>query len=425
MNCKSCHQPLFTQVPYCPFCGVAVAATAAPALAPVSAVTPPAAASAAPVAAVAPVAPVASVHAAARGAAAAPVPAAKPVSAPVPPQPTAAATAAKPAVKPAASAARPPAASATTANQTGAGSAGAKSGAAGKRKRSWGKIALILIGLLVVLSWFGKSPSKDKLACETALTQGSKLLAAGDLAGASAQSVHANVSCSGAARSKAEDLQAAVLKAENSGSSCSRSLKGIDDQLDNFQLGSARSRLDKLDRRCAADTTAKKLRQRLATALAAASSATDAARRALAQRDANAADKAIDRLAGLNRDSDDLPGLRAALATLQAEQAAARQAPATPPVVTSAPAPTPTPVTVQRQPAAAAVKPEVHNAKAEMAVSFIQDAEAALSQGRFDAARTYLDSARRMDPNSPRLDAMARQIRERERQLMQQETTIR
>ena len=283
----------------------------------------------------------------------------------------------------------------------------------------------------MVLSWFGKSPSKDKLACETALTQGSKLLAAGDLAGASAQSVHANVSCSGAARSKAEDLQAAVLKAENSGSSCSRSLKGIDDQLDNFQLGSARSRLDKLDKRCAADTTAKKLRQRLATALAAASSATDAARRALAQRDANAADKAIDRLAGLNRDSDDLPGLRAALATLQAEQAAARQAPAAPPVATSAPAPTPTPTptptpaTVQRQPAAAAVKPEVHNAKAEMAVSFIQDAEAALSQGRFDAARTYLDSARRMDPNSPRLDAMARQIRERERQLMQQETTIR
>jgi tetratricopeptide (TPR) repeat protein len=284
------------------------------------------------------------------------------------------------------------------------------------------------VALLFVLSWFGKSPSKDKLACETALTQGSKLLAAGDLAGASAQSVHANVSCSGATRSKAEALQAAVLKAENSGSSCSRALKAIDDQLDNFQLGGARSRLDKLDKRCAADATAKKLRQRLATAQTAANTATDAVRRALSQRDANAADKAIDRLAGLNRDSDDLAGFRATLATLQAEQAAARQAAATPPAVTSAPVITAAPAAVQRQPAAPAtptVKPEVHNAKAEMAVSFIQDAETALSQGRFDAARTYLDSARRMDPNSPRLDAMARQIRERERQLMQQETTIR
>lgn len=290
------------------------------------------------------------------------------------------------------------------------------------------------MGLLFVLSWFGKSPSKDKLACETALTQGSKLLAAGDLAGASAQSVHANVSCSGAARSKAEDLQAAVVKAENTGTSCSRALKAIDGQLDNFQLGGARSRLDKLDKRCAADATARKLRQRLVTAQTAANTATDAVRRALSQRDANAADKAIDRLAGLNRDSDDLAGFRAALATLQTEQAAARQAAAAPPAVTTTPAPAPVitaPAAVQRQPAAAAipatpaVKPEVHTAKAEMAVSFIQDAETALSQGRFDAARTYLDSARRMDPNSPRLDAMARQIRERERQLMQQETTIR
>jgi hypothetical protein len=313
-----------------------------------------------------------------------------------------------------------------------------------QRKRSWIKIALILVGLLFVLSWFGRGPSKDTLACDNALNQGNKLLAAGNLAGASAQSVHANVSCSGAARSKAEDLQAAVLKAENSGISCARALKAIDDQLDNHQLGTARSQLDQLNKRCAADAGAKKLRQRLVTAQNGANSATEAVRRALAQRDAGAADKAIDRLAGLNRDADDLAGFRAALATLQAEQASARQAATVPaaaanaptPAATRAPAqpvlatpsvqtPTPTPAVTQRQPAAPLVKPEVHNAKAEMAVSFIQDAETALSQGRFDAARTYLDSARRMDPNSPRLDALARQIRERERQLMQQETTIR
>lgn len=313
------------------------------------------------------------------------------------------------------------------------------------RKRSWVKVALILVGLLFVLSWFGRGPSKDTLACDNALNQGNKLLAAGNLAGASAQSVHANVSCSGAARSKAEDLQAAVLKAENAGTSCARALKAIDDQLDNHQLGTARSLLDQLNKRCAADAGAKKLRQRLVTAQNGANSATEAVRRALAQRDAGAADKAIDRLASLNRDADDLAGFRAALATLQAEQASARQAATAPAAAANAPtpaaartpvtqpvpatpspqSPTPAPAVTQRQPAAPLVKPEVHNAKAEMAVSFIQDAETALSQGRFDAARTYLDSARRMDPNSPRLDALARQIRERERQLMQQETTIR
>lgn len=412
MNCKSCHKPLFTLVPYCPFCGVAVTATAAPAsalaaAAAAAAVTPPPA----PVAKPAPVS----------TAKAAPAPAAAPV------QPAPAAT------KPAPTAAKPAAAASAAKTATGktSGQPPGNSPPSAKppRKRSWVQIALILVGLLFVLSWFGKSPSKDKLACETALTQGNKLLAAGDLAGASAQSVHANVSCSGATRSKAEALQAAVLKAENSGSSCSRALKAIDGQLDNFQLGGARSRLDKLNQRCAADATAKKLRQRLVTAQTAANTATDAVRRALSQRDANAAGKAIDRLAGLSRDSDDLAGFRAALATLQAEQAAAKQAVATPPAVTTAPAPAPVipavPAAVQRQPATPAVKPDVHNAKAEMAVSFIQDAETALSQGRFDAARTYLDSARRMDPNSPRLDAMARQIRERERQLMQQETTIR
>ena len=350
-----------------------------------------------------------------------------------------------------------------------------------KFKLGWFKVLLILIGLLVILSRCGGGSPEDKKACLTALGQGNKLLARGDVAGAGIQSANANAYCRGDTRAKAEELQTAVAKAENSGTACSRALKTIDGLLDNHQLDSARSRLDKLDKKCAADAGAKKLRQRLSTAQGAANSATDAVRRTLNQRDAGAAAKALDRLNGLNRDSADLPGLRAMLASLQAEQAAAAAAPppeparvaaqvkapaqvqspgqaqaqtpasaqvsaplqtsaatrATTPALTRAttPAPqvtsttpqiaTPAASTLARSQPAPAVRQEVHNAKAEMAVSFIQDAETALSQSRFDAARTYLDSARRMDPNSPRLDTVSRQIRDRERQMMQQETTIR
>lgn len=341
-----------------------------------------------------------------------------------------------------------------------------------KFKLGWFKVLLILIGLLVILSRCGGGSPEDKKACLTALSQGNKLLARGDVAGAGIQSANANAYCRGDTRAKAEELQTAVAKAENSGTACSRALKTVDGLLDNHQLDSARNRLDKLDKKCAADAGAKKLRQRLSTAQSAANSATDAVRRALNQRDAGAAAKALDRLNGLNRDSADLPGLRAMLASLQAEKAAAvaaapapisttapasaqvqaqtparapasgqasapLQPSATTPALTRAttPAPqvtsttpqiaTPATSTLARSQPAPAVRQEVHNAKAEMAVSFIQDAETALSQSRFDAARTYLDSARRMDPNSPRLDTVGRQIRDRERQMMQQETTIR
>lgn len=358
-----------------------------------------------------------------------------------------------------------------------------------KFKLGWFKVLLILIGLLIILSRCGGGSPEDKKACLTALGQGNKLLARGDVAGAGIQSANANAYCRGDTRAKADELQTAVAKAENSGTACSRALKTIDGLLDNHQLDSARNRLDKLDKKCAADAGAKKLRQRLSTAQSAANSATDAVRRALNQRDASAAAKALDRLNGLNRDSADLPGLRAMLASLQAEQAAAVAAAPAPeparavaqvkapasaqvqspaqsqtqtpaqvsaPLQTSAatrvttpaltrtatPAPqvasttaqmatstpqaaTPAASTLARSQPAPAVRQEVHNAKAEMAVSFIQDAETALSQSRFDAARTYLDSARRMDPNSPRLDTVSRQIRDRERQMMQQETTIR
>ena len=62
--------------------------------------------------------------------------------------------------------------------------------------------------------------------------------------------------------------------------------------------------------------------------------------------------------------------------------------------------------------------------RSEMAQAFLRDAERSLLEGKFDAAKTYLESARRVDPGNARIDNLSRRIRERERQVLQTETTI-
>ncbi|MET0321783.1 MAG: hypothetical protein ABW069_13790 [Duganella sp.] len=454
-SCKHCAQPLYTLVPHCPFCGAAggTVSPPAPAIAPrgepvgeagfgsgspstAAQNAPPAAAAQPPHLTVVPPLPPKATPTAPppRAAAPSPPPVHLPESLQKPKEagarPAAGVGTAAP-VDWAAGGSNPPPRSATGPATSSAAGAAPNPRPKRSASRTAAIVVLALVGFFIVYNSFKGRSARDDQACLAAVSQGEKRLTAGDVAGANAQGIRANDSCGGALKSKAENLQADILKVENAATACTRALGAIDDQLDNHELGAARSGLDKLDRRCASNATGKKLRQRLNTASSAAGNATDAARRALAQRDPNAAAKAIDRLAGLNSDASELPGFRASLADLQAAAAAAAApaavgTPATAQVPAQAATPAPTTTaTTARAPATPVVKPEVHSAKAEMAVGFIQDAETALSQGRFDAARTYIDSARRMDPASPRLDAVARLIRERERQLMQQETTIR
>lgn len=294
-------------------------------------------------------------------------------------------------------------------------------------QRSWGKILLGIVLVLGGLAYLGRKPAQDDSACTAAFDQGTKLIASGDLAGARMQSLQANALCTGSAKAKSETLQAALADADKAGNACSRGLNAIGSQLEDRQLNQARSNLDQLDSSCSATPAAGKLRQRLSQAQNEANGALQATRQALAGNDAAKASAALERLMALNSEAADVPHLSAELAKLQSEVNAAEQPVATP----VAAMPQPTPVTA---PAIAMPKmPDVHapkidpaaSAKAEMAQSFLRDAETALSQRKFDAARTYLDSARRMDPGNPRLDSLAQQIRERERQMMQQETTIR
>lgn len=416
-SCTTCAAALYSDVKYCPFCGngttaearankTAPAPAAAPAAAPVeqAAVPAPRAKRAAEAAA----APAPAVSAA-PAAAAAPVPDAS--AAPAPKAASRAAPArTTPAPVPADAPPVPP-----------------KKSGNGK----WIVLGVVLVGLFF---YFKGKPDQNELACNAAFDAGNKALLAKDIAGARSQALQANGVCTGASRSKAQSLQAAIDSAESASTGCLRSFRAIDSHLDDHKLTSARDALNQLSSSCSADPDAAESRKKLGAAVAATQAAQATLREALDAKDVAAAKTAYGRLAGLNRENGDLGSLKNELDQLTAAAAAAAEAPPVPAAPEPAPvqAAAPTPVRAIDAPRPFTPPPvrklETDNGasvKAEMAAGFLRDAEMALSQKKFDAAKTYVDSARRMDPNNPRLDGMLQRIRDREFQVLQQESTIR
>lgn len=407
-KCVKCQAVLVGGVAFCPFCGQGVAGAVAPPPLPkpVAAVVPPA-----PVPAPVPVKaepkPEPRVEPKVEPRLE-PKPAPQPVQKPVPqpvPQPV-------PAPKPVPKVdtpARPP--------------------AAPKQWPRW--LAGIGVLALVIVYMNGKPGGKSESACNDAIDSGLKLVADGSLDGARQKLATAKNVCTGKSSAKAEDLQAAIGKAGAATGGCQRSVKAIENALDSKRLQSASEAIAKLDADCAGAATVASLRKQLARQQAAAASVQVGVRQALDNSDASAAQNGIAKLEAIDREYPELKQLKADL------QALNTPAPA--------PAPTPTPVPtpvdpaptrpIQTEPAAPRVverpapapAPAVDNGAAmrnEMAQSFLRDAERAMADGRFDAAKTYLDSARRVDPNNPRIDSLSRRIRERERQVLQTETTI-
>ena len=419
-SCPTCASSLYSEVKYCPFCGTGTATGARPK--PAAAPVPPPA----PAAADAVVtesgrntAPAQPVPAAAAPAAAAPAPARAAEAA----RPAAQGWAAGKNAKAAASALPP-----GTPPPPPLSPPPPKSG-----KGKWIVIGAALVALFIYT--VGK-PDPAELACDSALEQGNKALLAKDLTGARAQAATASGACKGpAARKEVTTLLNAVAAAQKKNTGCQRSFRIIGSHLEEHKLASARTALNGLSLNCADDADATALRSRLSEATGAADSAQAALRTALDNKDLAAAKSNLQALKMTNRENPDLPGLKAEVAQL----AAAEAAPAAPannpaPAAPVAAAPAPAPVSAapraaepvrERAPARRSAPESTANPKAEMASAFLHDAETALAQKKFDAARTYVDSARRVDPTNPRLDSLTQQIRDRERQVLQQETIIR
>jgi len=284
----------------------------------------------------------------------------------------------------------------------------------------------VLAAVIVYMN--GKPGGKNESACNDAIDSGLKLVADGSLDGARQKLATAKNVCTGKSSAKADDLQAAIGKAGAASSGCQRSVRAIERAIDGHQLQSAAKGIAALDIDCAGASSVDSLRKQLARQQAAAASVLVGVRQALDGKDATAAQNGIARLEAIDREAVELPQLKADVQALSAPAPVSVQAPA--PVSMPAqqePAPA---RAVERSALAERRPPEtapVDSGAAmrnEMAQSFLRDAERSLLEGKFDAAKTYLESARRVDPGNARIDNLSRRIRERERQVLQTETTI-
>lgn len=311
---------------------------------------------------------------------------------------------------------------------------------AGQRPRSGGKGRWALVaglGLAAIAGYQVLSGPPKSDACEQALTASAQKLASGDAAGARSQSVLALASCQGDARARTLEIQASADKMLAAQSDCDRAIRSATSQLGEHRLRSARTTLDQLGTECPQAEAAEELRQRIEQAQQAASVAEDELRKLLTLGDAAGAKGALERLQGLNREHENLQALRTEVqAALQADNpvAAPVEPAATAVLAPQAPvAPIAPAVLVPQAPAlplppadrSAVTSPATAGRQPDLVQAFLRDAEAALAQSRFDAARTFVESARRVDPANPRAAGLLRQIKERELQALKDETVLR
>lgn len=405
-SCAHCAERLFSAVAFCPYCGAATAAAARPGgRTPDAPERQPGRIPDAPDTGTSPPAPVPSsapAHAPQAAGVPAPPPAPVPASAP-------SADAAKAAAVSAAPAPAAPAGTATKADTANTALPPLPPSPVRQARRT-GRAPWVLLALAGLgLAGYWKFRSADDGPCREALSASARALSQGDAAGGRRQAVLALGACGGDDAAKARVLQGQADQALAVQAACERALQGAASQLDTQRLLSARKQLDGLDARCTRSDGATVLRQRLEQAQRAADGSADSVRKQLVLGDTRGAQASLDRLQGQNREHAELPALRAEVrAALAAQQ---RPAPAQVP-------PAPRPV-VQPPPSAPPAAPPV------VVQDFLRQAERALAQSRFDAARTYVDSALRIDPSNAQAGGLLRRIQERELQVLREETTIR
>ncbi len=420
MTCASCEKPLFSAVSFCPYCGTRQGSASAAAAALQAPVTVPPAAQTPPPPESHPKGEKTRIRARTEQAAD------TPVASNTAKAGAAAAYAAVAPALPGGAAARP---ASTTLPSPKAG------------LKRWQKILLGLIVVLALFAYIGKRNASRGLVCQSALSEGQQALDRGDIDAARQHSEVAESNCSGPAKDQLGVFQKAVQLA-SSVEGCRSNQRLLNSQLNEHKLESASKTLARLVPKCAAEASSGKLRRRLTQAQASANTALQQTRRALSSQNLAGARQALANLLAINSESEQRAELENDIVRLQTiseargdNLPAASTSPTTPaapspvlhtpaPVQLTAPAPASAPATASDE-SRTARPGAVANAKAEMAQTFINDAETALAQRRFDSARTYLDSARRMDPANPRLESLQQQIRDKERQLLQQDTSIR
>lgn len=272
-------------------------------------------------------------------------------------------------------------------------------------------LALVVLGGAVYFLG-GKSSSKTD-QCQDSLTQSASMLASGKAAEARSQAVLAMASCSGEGRSKATDLLAASDKALEKVAACERSFRQIGSLIADKRVQRAGSQLDALDTACIESAQGKDLRQRIDEAQATANDAADGVRKHLAEGNLKGALEQLDRLTNSNREHKDLSSLRQEVQGAGAIQMSAQGVDPSSQRATTGTSSTDASESAGQ---AAAVPQQPAQDDAEKVQAYLHEAESALRQLRFDAAKTAVENARRLDPVNPRAAALLRRIKEREQQ---------
>ncbi|WP_093222462.1 MULTISPECIES: hypothetical protein [unclassified Variovorax] len=275
-------------------------------------------------------------------------------------------------------------------------------------------MALLSIGVTVY--WLSR-PSEKEVACNTQLASAAEKLAAGDAVGARGQTVLALASCSADSRSKAAALQAAADKTLAARANCEKGLRRAESLIGEHRLQSARSAMDQLDTACIDAPQAKTLRLQLDAGQSAASSAEADVRQKIAMGNVKAARASLDQLGAANREHPEIAALRTEIqnaAKAQEEAAAAAAAVAGAAAAPSAPGFMEVPARANAMPAP----------QQDLVSGFLRDAETAMAELKFDKAKTYVESARRIDPANSQAAFLARRIKERELAYARKEMTI-
>lgn len=293
--------------------------------------------------------------------------------------------------------------------------------------------AAIAVAILIVLIGFlSRGPNKQDVLCDQQVGAGTKLAQSGDFAGATEQSRLAASSCMGSRTAKASELQTLVTTtrtAQIARAQCARSYDTVSSRLNDGRLNAAINALNQLPSACTTSSEATHLRDQIEQVSAFADATEQKVRAAIGAGDSIAAMAALQDLARLDRFRPTLPALRTQIGALRAvkpsDQAAGPNGSTTATFNSPAPANSTQPPVIAR-PSPQVVQPTApaFNNQPALAQQFLNDAQTALGQNRFDAAKTYLDSARRMDPNNPRIDVLTRAVRDREHEVLQDETSI-
>lgn len=285
--------------------------------------------------------------------------------------------------------------------------------------------AAVILGLCGGAVYFWKQPGKQELACNTSMSEASMKVAAGNISSARRVAADLVSRCGEPVKSQATELLAALDRQQQaSQADCDRKFRQIDSQITDRRIVSARNSLDQLDATCTDLARANDLRQKVATNLTTASNMEAQVRSDLAEGRHKEAKARLDQLRLLNREHPDLVGLDTAIAAaIVASQQTAPSATAIMAATGPAVKPPPPPAIVAA-PAPAVQPPVTVSSQADLTSAFLKDAEQALMQRRFDAARTFIESVRRIDPNNVPAASLLRRIKDQELQYLKEETSI-